>query len=550
MQINKISALVSYPVFTAQKSNIPSGRPDTFERRETVCKPFNLNREIDRTYKNIKKSAGIISPAKVEHSAANVLDRLGDYTSPKEVFQAMEILTQYSNFNSISNLQYWLRDKNIKVIANLPQIFKDERIDKIPLSLTNVLHYFSLKNFGFSNDSSISSIVHLFPKAVIMDSNLADTLGRLNENYRKSIFDKKIEDELLVPVYLKNFENGYNFLRQDLNLEDLAVDVIKRAKTTPYDGTFKERVEYVLNAENLKRFEKLGIKPEIIEYVPEFKSIFYPAPVRIANNLNPKIICEKDLKNFIKEISPDDVEYKEVYQKYYIDFLNEMFSVITPKKYADLLKDMHENLLLYLQKQNKSLDNTYFVIPSPIKSFVAANYQYQFINEKAHDRFIYYKGSKDFIKSGGKLDKLPDNSTVVVLDDCVATGMSMLYEVFNYSALCESKILRDKNIGVVIAPVVITQAGLRNIKEVTEKNGREKIDKIIPGKILPAWPDKRHEFLEKLYKYFVPNETDRMTAVVFPYMGPDTNCFRFIPLYQKFLYAPQAQKETLDEFCI
>lgn len=558
MRIPKISPCNIYPNFKSQSFGVnvykpPSISVDTFER---VLKPapydtpFNLNREVKTSYNKLKKEMGILNPKDIELMTASIYNKLDGQVPVNEIFQAMEILTRYSKFNSLSNLESELKSRNINMISNLKQIWVDNKIDNVPICLTNVLHYFSLKNFDFKNDFMVNDLISNSKKALILDSNMINLIRKMPKDYANQIFYKPIRNGHLYPVYIKNFENGYNFLRQDLDLEDLTVDVIKKAKAMKNGLSFKENIENVLNADNLKALDELGISPIVFDYKNVYKNILSSPDMRLADNINPKIVSKKDFKNIIKQISAEDKEEAPVFQKYYIDFLNKMLNVITPKQYAEYLKSMHNRLLDYLQSQNKSLDNTYFVIPSTNKSFVAANYQYQFINNFSPQKFIYYKGFSEFSKIGGQLFKLPENSTLVVIDDCVATGNSILSEVFNYSMLSQLQSMRRKNIGMVIAPITITKTGMENIYEVTRKSQRTDLDTIIPGKILPELEEKNRKFLKKLYKYVVPVEHGRLTSVVFPYMGPDTNCSRFIPLYEKFLYTPRAQKATIDDFCM
>lgn len=229
-----------------------------------------------------------------------------------------------------------------------------------------------------------------------------------------------------------------------------------------------------------------------------------------------------------------------------MDFLNKMMTVITPKQYANYLKEMHQKLLSHLKVKGKSLENTYFIIPSISKSFVVANYQYQKINNISPENILYYSGMSKCLKEDGILSRLPENSTIVVIDDCVISGASMLDEVFDYKDLSASSALERKNIDVVIAPIVITKNGIGRIMQAAQWAGRLENDTIIAAKVLPEWNDNSH-LLGKLYKNKIPANNKNLTSLIFPYMGPDTNCSRFIVFYEEFFVSPAAQKLTIDE---
>ena len=64
-------------------------------------------------------------------------------------------------------------------------------------------------------------------------------------------------------------------------------------------------------------------------------------------------------------------------------------------------------------------------------------------------------------------------------------------------------------------------------------------DKIITAKELPAYKEN-----------FIYNQNRKFnqfqTSSVLPYMGPDTNPEEFIPIYEMFLYNPNAQKAPVE----
>lgn len=557
----RISGVLSHPIvkpnlalnFRGEKGSLvlqyPDDRFDKSVDLDDNTKTFDKDVEISKCYSNIINKLDLVSPKDVENIANVISKKLDNKVPIDEIYDVLDILTQFADYKSIIPIKERFDDLGVNIISNLNSLHKyDDNLDDNPIYLTNVFNYVFLRNFGFKQDK-LESIVYPDRKATIIDTRLLDKIENDKKYLSKTFMHNNIQSEINYPIYIKNFENGYNFLNRNNNLVDFTVEIIQKAMKLNNEKSLQENVENILNEPIMQKMELLGIKPVVIKLQSENNSQLMTPQERIAENLNPKVISKKDFEDFIETVSIDEKVDSEVLQKYYLSFLNKMVNIITPEQYSKYLQEIHKKLLDYLTINNKKTENVYFIIPSTAKSFAIANYQYQKINEMPFQNNIYYKMTSDLIKYQGIISKLPENSTLVIVDDCAITGASMTTEVFNYDYIAPSSIFGKKKIGILFAPIVISQKAMKKIQTSINKNYRSCQDKIIAGKVLPEWQDS-NPLIEKLYKYVVPVNTGNLTALVLPYMGPDTNCSKFIPLYEKFLLTPDAQKSTLDEFCI
>lgn len=256
-------------------------------------------------------------------------------------------------------------------------------------------------------------------------------------------------------------------------------------------------------------------------------------PEKIADNLNPIMPSKEEFSDILNTVAGGNIDA----QKDVIKFLNKTLTVVTPKKYAKYLKDIHKQLLNFLAEHGKTMDDVYFIIPSTSKSFMPANYMYTKANHIENPKYVYL--SDDYELKAEDVEDLPDNAVAVVVDDCVLSGLSMKEEVFPYAELSRT-LKKDKN--VLFAPVISISIGKNEIENIIEKSGRD--DKFIYGKLLPD-SRMKSEYLSLVYDKF--NNANLTTSVIFPYMGPDFNCDELHSLYAKFLYNEKAQKISAGE---
>ena len=95
--------------------------------------------------------------------------------------------------------------------------------------------------------------------------------------------------------------------------------------------------------------------------------------------------------------------------------------------------------------------------------------------------------------------------------------------------------LQKKNMNVIFAPIISSKAGKFEFENFIKHVGRQDKDKILSAKDMPQFEEKVIYNRERKYNRF-------QTSTVLPYMWPDTNAEEFIPMYEQFLYNPNAQK--------
>ncbi len=482
---------------------------DIFTRsRETE---LSLEQSIESSYKKIETQLGIVNGKDVLMMAERLSRKLPSI--PKEdILYTMGVLSQYSSYKSWEFFENKFDEIGVSGIYMNPIVEKN--VTKgVPVCLTDVISYLSDKNC-----SKFLPKPERVNNAIILDSKLLS----LMEKNPKMVNDLAQSD--IIPIYIENFESGYNFLNQGESFEDFTFNVLKNCN----EGDVKSELSSLLNDENLSRIEKLGIKPIII------KNDINNHPVDIAENLNPPMISIEEFSAELEKHTGDNIEKK-------VDILNTVGVFVSPRQYCENMKILHQKINKILQ--NNDIENVYYTIPDLGKSFSIANYIYQNINNVSDDKFINH----DFKIKKSQIDEemasFPEKFAVVVLDDVSATGSSLLNGPFYYVSTPKIKENSNKNMKIIITPMYSTYMAKREFDAVFEKNKPENMsDDFIMVKILPEYTrDMGKHLTDNPLAFYMGN--DCLTSIVFPYMGPDTNDPRFFGIYEKLLYNPDSQKK-------
>ena len=271
-----------------------------------------------------------------------------------------------------------------------------------------------------------------------------------------------------------------------------------------------------------------------------------PTPEQIAKNVNSIMPDFNKFYNSIKDIPKNGDVPIELGEKYVLDYLNTMTEIITPRKYGKYLKDIHAKITEYLHKTNQDTANVYHIIPNVEKSFAITNYMYRRANNVNSSKSLFVKTNETFGTMIPNLDILPKNSTLVVMDDYMISGLSMLKEQFLYDELVRNdsiatigRTLQEKSMNIIFAPIISSKAGKFELENFIRQVGRQDKDKVLSAKYMPQFEEKVIYNRERKYNRF-------QTSTVLPYMGPDTNAEEFIPMYEQFLYNPNAQKPVSE----
>ncbi len=293
-----------------------------------------------------------------------------------------------------------------------------------------------------------------------------------------------------------------------------------------------------MNGNMLKRLRNSGVKFEMIRH--DLKQS--PTAKDIAQNLNPIIPDKEDFLKVMKEISINGDVEKEQGEKYVLDFLNDMTEIVTPREYSRYLKDLHSKISKAILQNHRDSSKVFYVIPNAKKSFMLTNYAYKKVNNINETNNIFINKRKNMFETFDKFEKLPNGSTVILMDDYLITGLSMIKEQFRYDFLLKNVgILNKKDLNIIFAPILASKNGKTEFETFINYYKRSGKDIIINSKDLPQYDEKIIYNRERRFNRF-------QASSILPYMGTDTNAEEFIPMYEMFLYNPNAQKSCLDNF--
>ncbi len=526
MRVNEINSYLYTPNITPNKrfnhvSRVSFSGIDRFEKNAAT----GFYKGVKTFYNKLEQDMGILKPDDIKQIASKVVKRTG--IDEKTVYNAMGMLTEYSSYKSLNKIEKILHGKGFYNIESLP--VKSEIFMWRNPCLADALSYIGKRNFSHSLETDKS--------AMVIDSEMLKWLDFVEINSKEYFKEKN-------PLYIENFENGYNFFNQSQSLEDFTVEKLKKAQHLQNKNgkNVLYNLKYVLNGNVLGKLQRRGVDVQILKA----DVVKNPTPEQIAKNVNPIMPDFNEFYNSVKDIPESGDVSKELGEKYVLDYLNDMTEIVTPRKYGKYLKDIHTNIIKFLHKTNRDIDNVYHIIPNIEKSFAITNYMYRRANNVNSFKSLFVKTNETFGTITPSLDILPANSTLVVMDDYMISGLSMLKEQFPYDELIRTdrvapmgRVLQKKNMNIIFAPIISSKAGKFEFENFIKYVGRQDKDKILSAKEMPQFEEKVIYNQERKYNRF-------QTSTVLPYMGPDTNAEEFIPMYEQFLYNPNAQKPVSE----
>ena len=517
MKISSVQNIQSTPVFfygiksTAITQTAPA-MGDVFVKSATSEFEVLKNNLYEKTLSNI----GVVSKENIKKTVENIVSKTG--LDESSIYKTLAKITAYSSYKSLDKIQKGLKEIGNPIVSKVFIQNQTNTPNTHLISFSDALSYVLKRNYPLDYIKTKNS-------CIVLNSELLDYLEKASEEKRAHFISHDLEQTKL--VHFEDFEEGYNFLNRGESLEDFAVNYITSNKDT------------LANRANALGLDFITVKNKIPENI---------TPETIARNLNPIYPTKEKFSKIIDSMIKKDLPEAEIEEnkKYVLKFLDKMLFPISPEKYSQYMKAIKANIDSFLEHNKKNPKNVYYIIPDNRKSFITTNYYYKKANNLEKPNYVFPDFSNWFEKEYNIKD-LPDNSTIVVLDDCVMTGLTLAKEEFNYRSVIEKIKSAKKNISIVLASAVGTKSGIFNLNNMIKQHGRENKDIVLSGAILPQWKltsstaDEKYLNIEDM-----PNRY--LTALILPYMAPDTNLGIVRPLIQNFLYSKNAQKSNYPHF--
>lgn len=479
-----------------------------YARLDDDVNPINSNEEmkevnkyVDDMYYNFEKKLHVFSESEL-NSAINDVSAKNPDATEFEILRTMQKLTQFSNYNSLKNINEVLLDKNINRINPKGGI-------------NPIFSYISSKH-----------LVDLSKQDGGINFGIFITKDDLNNNYFNEICKQakdlpKDSTTKVKFINLEGWDDGINLITDEKTLAKRTDIVIKQAKKIQKensDYTFNDSLSEVLNKDIESKLSKDNL---------ECITVSIDAPATrgvILDQMRPIMPTKSILKSTILSVSDYYTKEKKVPKKYpemcmkIAKYYDDNINIFSKQRIIEDLKTIHENINDYLKKNNLDENNVTLIIPKTpdTKSFELINKMYQKM----------YKTPIKKISDVRDLNMEPENSVFIILDDVIGSGSSMMNVGFYWEE--SGKLNRDKHI--LFCPITATEEGVETLNNVINKNGRNNSDKIINLKQNTMEYSKiASDFIndgniELNEKVFTPKGHGNFgMCTVFPYMAPD-NC--------------------------
>lgn len=487
--------------------------------------------QLSNLYQKIQRQLNLTSTKDLEQSVSKIIATTPE-ADESRVIAIMQKITQFANYKSLFCLQ------KLQPLG-IGGFYDTEKA----LSLNNALNYLKKRkniDFGSSGDK----------KAFILDDFGLNYLENLkNEDFEG--FNALINNPDVKFVILDGWNSGINIYNANANIEDAVKNIfnkVKKLQLTIPSLSFEESVDSAINQDAVKQAKSLGITPIIINN--SFVKDKSPSIKQVLLQLEPLNISKEKLNLTLESIAKAlyEKEPAKIEKAKYLlsEYFNIESDVYSPKSMADKLKNIYLIISDELKKSGKSLKDVYYIIPEKNKSFDQVSFQYAKVNGIKQDKFIYYDKF-----TPPSLD-IPENATIVLLDDVIDSATSIIYNKFNYERFIKNPENAKRN--VFFAPIVCSKQGADLIYTEINKNKRAGLDKLLIKQEQIKIPFKETAFYNKL-----SSEDKKITdnilgddgfgsalSIVFPYMGPDNNSEISYILNKNFVLTPKSLRTNKD----
>ena len=469
--------------------------------KETL--PLDIN---DPRYQNPTEIAEYLS-AKIENQMgvitaddiSDIASRLSKETgmSEDEIYGVMGRITQFASYSQLNVLGEALRQNGVSAFYSGSGV-----------SANTALRYVQ------HNKGQFGLVEHGNTQAFVLDEvgvkYLESLDGITRENFIAEVKNGKI---VLVNLDGTNLRIGDNYYSNTIldgsqNIESLTRGVIKEIQSGKsidevVNGDLSAKVAAILGLdENTIINIKTGNNEANADAVAAQIRPNYPTAKEI------EIIIDEYIKTALPK-GEDPAQAKAVLAKY----LDHMLDVNSSEKLSTTLQSKYTEIQSKVKEMGKTMDDVYFVYATKGKSFELVDYMFMKINGIDSSRFIY---------SNGLNTPFPKDSVMVVLDDVVGGGATMLGQEFKYYQAI------DTTNNILFSPITCSANGKTNITEKIDEFKRIGTDYLlVDDKVfdIKAFSDKLSRddrtLLYKLLGSQGVGSTYLCTA--FPYMSPDNN---------------------------
>ena len=488
----------------------------------------SLPKLFEDLYKGIQQQLDITETKEIQKAVLKVKKELPQFEKA-QIIQTMQKLTQFASFNNIKKIPHKMAENGVYSIRNIEN----------HLSLNDCFDYILSKKAELLNHSKKNGL-----SGVFLDEYTLKYLENLKKN-DPTIFEEYKNNNNIFFI-LDGWENGINIYNNHENLTQKTIEILK--KISP-DGTdFLTLLEKELNSKTVEKAKNLGFNPIIIKNESNTKTL---SAKHIKKQLEPINIPKRVMKVLLDLICKEkrtifDKKYRLLINK----FLEKEFTVFSPKRISNALKQKHEKIIKEVTRQKKPIENIYYFIPNQGKSFAQTTYHYAQVNNINPEKFIYSGTETEFFSK-----KMPQNTTLVILDDIVDSAESMTEDDFYYKEFCKFK--DNKDISIFFAPITCSKKGIKIVKSKIKELGRNGRDKLIIDRSMINTPMKdslfykKTNFENKIILQAIMNGSSYSgseLAVAFPYMSPDNNAAIGSALGQFFLINKNAVKGAMGSF--
>lgn len=517
----------------------PNGKPSWTNFRRITVKIDNdinpisgkaLKTPIEKFVENIyKKTISKLEIFNEEdlHNTISKINKECPNATDAEILSTLQKLTQFSSYKSLKSIDEKLTEQGFTDLLKIGE-------------LSDYFDYF-----------------HNSKKLITLSQNSDKKLGIIltqNDIKNKDILKelqliKNNPDFANVEIInLEGFSNGVNLFTDNNKLSQKAIPIIQKAKALQNKNqslTHEECLNHLLNNNIISSLKKIGFETYTINFDNS------ATKASILEQIQPVMPTKDAIQSTIEAIADyytiEKHGYKKLSQaiaKYYDENIN----VYSKQSIIKDLKLLNQKINLFLDKNNLSRENLYIIEPKleTPKSFHILNKMYQDLFELPKNKIIQ-------ISKIEEVNKLPQNSTCIILDDIAGTGKSMI-ELGDYYKNANT-INPDKHI--LFVPIVTTNNSISLIKDTITNLSRKNNDALLyleknltqntlHQNIFDNFRMRMKRFkTEEISKQGYHNQA---LCTVFPYMSPNNNSYIASNLLDLFVPNSNCIKNTSSEF--